>query len=354
MSTTRLVLFDAKSHDESFFAVANQRYGFDLKFMPYRLSAETVGLVPDGCVVCAFVNDELSAPVGAALAAKGVRLVALRCAGYNNVDLQSFFGKIHVVRVPAYSPHSVAEHTLALILTLNRKTHRAYYRTRDHNFTLAGLMGFDLHGRTAGVVGTGKIGRLVAEILRGFGMQVLAFDIHPDAEWAAACGVRMVDQDELFRAADVLTLHCPLTPDSHHLINQRSLALMKDGVMIINTGRGGLINTVDLLAALKNLKVGAAGLDVYEEEDRYFFEDFSNEIVTDDTLSRLLTFPNVLVTSHQAFFTHEALTSIAETTLDNVRAFVDHGQLRNEICYQCGTTPCRRQQQGECWPTPGA
>jgi len=272
----------------------------------------------------------------------------LRSAGYNNVDLRAAYGRIHVVRVPAYSPRAVAEHAVALILSLNRKTHRAYYRTRDGNFSINGFLGFDMYGKTAGVVGTGKIGKAAAEILKGFGMKVLVYDPYPDLSFAELSGVSYVELDELYRRADVVTLHCPLTPETQHMINADSIERMKPGVMIINTGRGKLIDTRALIDGLKSGKVGAAGLDVYEEEGDYFFEDLSAEVITDDVLARLLTFPNVLVTSHQGFFTREALHNIAETTLENIREYAQGGWLRNEICYRCDKE-CKKKERRRCF-----
>jgi D-lactate dehydrogenase len=295
------------------------------------------------------VNDDLSAGVIEKLDGSGVKLIALRCAGYNNVDLKAVFKKIHVVRVPAYSPYAVAEHAAALMLSLNRKTHRAYYRTRDNNFQIDGLLGFDMFGKTAGVIGTGKIGLEMVRILRGFGMRVLAFDPFPKEEAAAEAGFEYVGLDTLYEQSDIITLHCPLTPDNVHMINADSIGKMKQDVIIINTGRGQLINTPDLVDGLKSGKIGAAGLDVYEEEENYFFEDFSSRVVGDDVLARLLSFPNVLVTAHQAFFTEEALTNIARTTLSNISAFFEEGKLQNEVCYKCCDGACRKQEEGKCW-----
>lgn len=333
--TIRTAFFDAKPYDIEFFTAANERHGFELKFLRPRLTPDTVRLAEGFDSVCVFVNDQLDAPVIGHLHAAGVRLIALRCAGYNNVDLNAAHGRLRVVRVPAYSPHAVAEHTVALLLALNRKTHRAFHRTRDGNFSIQGLMGVDLHGRTAGVIGTGRIGRLLAGILRGFGMRVLAFDPFPDPGWAAKAGVEYVGFDRLCREADAISLHCPLTPETRHLINAAAIARMKRGVWIVNTSRGALIDTPALVAGLKSGHVGGAALDVYEEEEGYFFEDLSSAVMADDVLARLLTFPNVLITSHQAFFTREALEQIADTTLANIRAFHAGDPLVNEICRRC-------------------
>ena len=345
----RIAFFDAKPYDTEYFDAANAAGEFELKYFPVRLTADTVRLAIGYDVACAFVNDELDAATADALVAAGIRLVALRCAGYNNVDLEAVWGRIHVVRVPAYSPHAVAEHAVALLLALNRKTHKAYARTRDGNFTLSGLVGFDLFGKTAGIVGTGQIGRIAAGIMRGFGMEILAGDPFPDEAWAAALGARYVPIDELFRRSDVVSLHCPLTKENRHLVDGRVLASMKEGAIIVNTGRGALIDAKALVEALKDGRIGGAGLDVYEEEDEYFFEDHSSAVIQDDVLARLLTLPNVLVTSHQAFLTREALEAISRTTLDNVRLFFDKGELPNEICYRCTLKDCARKTSGKCF-----
>ncbi len=334
-SKPAIAVFDTKPYDQEFFEAANARFGFALRFFRPRLNADTVRMAEGFPAVCVFVNDAVDAPTADALARMGVRFVALRCAGYNNVDLRAAAGRLRVVRVPAYSPHAVAEHAVALMLALNRKTHRAYLRTRDANFSLQGLLGFDLHGKTAGVIGTGKIGRVVVGILRGFGMQVLAHDPFPDSAFAAASGCRYAPLEEIFRASDVITLHCPLTPETAQMIRAETIAQMKKGVTIINTGRGKLIRTKDLIAGLKSGRIGAAGLDVYEEEEHYFFEDYSAGGIQDDVLARLTTFPNVLITAHQAFFTREALANIAATTLENLRCCFAGEPSPNEICVQC-------------------
>ena len=327
---TRVAMFDAKSYDREFF---DARLGEDLavEYFEAKLGPRTARLATGFPIVCAFVNDDLGADVLERLAADGVGLVALRCAGFNNVDLAAAerLG-VSVTRVPAYSPHAVAEHAAALMLTLNRRTHRAYNRVREGNFSLAGLVGFDLHGCTAGVVGLGKIGRCFARIAAGFGMEVVAYDAYPDATVAAELGLRLVDLDELFRLADVISLHAPLTSDTHHLVNRERIAQMKRGAMLINTSRGGLVDAAALVEALKQQRIGAAGLDVYEEESDYFFEDRSDQVIGDDLLARLMTFPNVLVTSHQAFLTRDALGNIADTTLQSVREFVA-GRRRAEL-----------------------
>lgn len=330
----KIAFFDAKPYDVESFQEANKKYGFQIDFFPSHLDEKTAALARGADWVCAFVNDDINRLVIDALVENGISYVALRSAGYNNVDLHYSQGKIRYVRVPAYSPHGVAEHALAMMLTLNRNTHRAFYRTRDLNFSIVGLMGFEMYNKVAGVVGTGQIGRIMAEKLLGIGMQVIAYDPHPAREWAAQKGVRLVDLETLYRESDIITLHCPLTAQTAHMINKATIALMKPGVMIINTGRGKLIRTEDLIDALVEGKVGYAGLDVYEEEEDYFFEDYSSRIVKDDVLARLLTFPNVLITSHQAFFTREALANIAEVTLQNILVWAEGKPLQNEICLQ--------------------
>jgi D-lactate dehydrogenase len=352
--SARIAFFDAKPYDKEAFNLGNQPFGFEIKYLKYHLSAETAALANGYEVVCAFVNDDLSSEVIELLHQGGVRLVALRSAGYNNVDFKAAFGKIHVVRVPAYSPHAVAEHTVALMLTLNRKTHRAFMRTREANFTLQGLLGFDMFGKTAGVIGTGKIGKELIDILLGFKMKVLAYDLYPDKAFEQSRGINYVDLDTLYAESHVISLNCPLTKETTYLINSESLSKMRDEVMIINTGRGKLIRTADLIDALKTGKVGSAGLDVYEEESDYFFEDYSDLILSDDVLARLLTFNNVIITSHQAFFTREALANISETTLQNIRDYLDGKDLNNEICYRCthdGQPTCRKKQgtPGRCF-----
>jgi D-lactate dehydrogenase len=327
----KVAFFDTKPYDEASFRKMNERFGFDIRFHKGHLNRDNVLLTKGADVVCIFVNAVADAEVIDELVANGVKLIALRCAGYNNVDLKAANGRIKVVRVPAYSPYAVAEHTLALMLTLNRKTHKAYSRTREGNFALNGLMGFDMHGKTAGIIGTGKIAKILIQTLRGMGMNILAYDVYPDTEFAKQYDVTYTSLDELYRRSDVISLHCPLTKETEYIINEDSIAKMKDGVMIINTGRGKLIHTHALIEGLKNKKIGAAGLDVYEEESEYFFEDHSNFVMDDDILARLLSFNNVIVTSHQAFFTKEAMQNIAETTLQNIQDFVDDKVLVNEV-----------------------
>lgn len=349
MKCVSIAFYDAKEYEKSFFEEASAGAGIAFKYLRNRLDADTVAMSKGFDGVCAFVNDDLSSDVIGVLAECGISLVALRCAGYNNVDLGAAYGRVHVVRVPEYSPAAVAEHALALILTLNRKTHKAYYRTRDSNFNINGLLGFDLKGKTVGIVGTGIIGKTLIKMLAGFDMEVLAYDIYPDNEFACDNGVSYVSLEELFQRANVISLHCPLTPETVYMINAESISTMKNGVMLINTGRGKLINTKDLIEGLKAGKIGYAGLDVYEEETEYFFEDYSSSVIADDVLARLLTFPNVLITSHQGFFTREALAEIAKTTCGNIRAFFEGEALCNEICYRCGNEQCNHKDAGRCF-----
>lgn len=349
LETIKVAFFDAKPYDIESFDDANRDFGFKITYFKNRLTTETVSLTRGFEVVCVFVNDAVEKEVIDVLVRNGIRLIAVRAAGYNNLDLKALFQKIHTVRVPAYSPHAVAEHAVALMLDLNRKIHRSYYRTRDNNFTLNGLLGFDMHGKTAGVIGTGKIGKVLIGILKGFGMRILAYDAFPDRDFQKTTGFEYTDLDTLYKNSDILSLHCPLTKETYHLIDDSSIAKMKQGVMIINTGRGMLIDSKALIEGLKTGRVGFAGLDVYEEESDYFFEDFSNKIITDDVLARLLSFNNVVITSHQGFFTREAIRNIASTTLENIREFFAVGKLTNEICYKCSTTSCPRKTTGKCF-----
>lgn len=314
----RTLLFSSQHYDRDSFLAAASEFDGELQFQPARLSVDTAALAEDHEVVCAFINDDLSAPVLEILAAGGTRLIALRSAGYNHVDLNAArrLG-LSVVRVPAYSPHAVAEHAVALILALNRRLHRAYNRTRDGDFSLHGLTGFDLVGKAVGVIGTGQIGAVFARIMAGFGCRILAYDPYPNPQ-VQALGAHYLELDELLRQAQVISLHCPLTESTRHLINRESLAHLQPGAMLINTGRGGLVDTPALVEALKTGQLGYLGLDVYEEEAQLFFEDRSDLPLQDDVLARLLTFPNVIVTAHQAFLTQEALAAIAATTLRNI------------------------------------
>lgn len=327
----KIAFFGAKPYDIASFDKVNEKYNYDIRYYKEHLNPNNVVLTQDTDVVCIFVNDTADAAVIDAMVDNGVKLLALRCAGFNNVDLKAAKGKLPVVRVPAYSPYAVAEYSLALMLSLNRKIHRAYWRTRDGNFSLNGLMGFDMHGKTIGIIGTGKIARILIRLLKGFGMRILAYDLYPDMKFAGEEGISYVSLDELYRESDIISLHCPLTDQTKYMIDKDSIDKMKEGVMIINTGRGQLINTNDLIEGLKEKKIAAAGLDVYEEEGEYFYEDKSDKIIDDDVLARLLSFNNVIVTSHQAFFTKEALHNIAETTLQNIEDFRCHRPLVNEV-----------------------
>jgi D-lactate dehydrogenase len=316
-------VFDTKPYDREALERASAGHGIEWHFLEFRLSEETADAVKNAQAVCAFVNDKLDRPCLEELAKNGVQLVALRSAGFNHVDVESAkrLG-LTVTRVPAYSPHAVAEHAVALLLTLNRKTHRAFNRVRELNFSLSGLVGFDLFGKTTGIVGTGKIGRITGEILRGFGMRVLAYDRSPDREWAHQTGVEYIESlPALLQNSDVVSLHTPLTPETRYTIRAETIALMKPGSILINVSRGALVDTKALIRALKSGHIGGVGLDVYEEEEGIFFEDLSGEVLHDDELARLLTFPNVLITSHQAFLTREALSEIARTTVTNIAAF---------------------------------
>ena len=313
----KLAFFDTKSYDIPGFDRYGIPAGVEIKYFEPNLNRDTVTLAAGFDAVCVFVNDTVDAVVVDKLHQLGVKAIVLRCAGFNNVDIKACEGKLRVFRVPAYSPHAVAEHAMALLLTINRRTHKAYIRTRDFNFSLQGLAGFDLYGKTVGIVGTGKIGRVFADICKGFGMKILAYDKFPNPD----AGLDYVDLPELFALADIISLHCPLTEETHHLINADTIAMMKKGVTIINTSRGALVDTEALINGIKEKKVGAACLDVYEEEGDFFYEDFSGHIVQDDKLVRLIAMPNVIVTSHQAFLTSEALDNIAATTVNNLTRF---------------------------------
>jgi D-lactate dehydrogenase len=329
--SVRVAFFDTKSYDKESFDKFNKRYGFEIKYFRYHLIPDNVILAQNAEVVVLFVNDVINKAMIEQLYAFGVRLIALRCSGFNNIDIKAARGKIRVVRVPAYSPNAIAEHSVALMMTLNRKIHRAYFRTRDTNFSLDGLMGFDMYQKTAGVIGTGKIGKELIKILLGFGMEVVASDPFPDEKFAQEKKFQYIPLNQLFNSADIISLNCPLTKETEHLINKNTIDMMKRGVMLINTGRGKLIKTYDLIQGLKSGKIGAAGLDVYEEESQYFFEDLSNRVLTDDILARLLTFNNVIITSHQGFFTKEAMHNIALTTLQNIDDFIKEKELSNEV-----------------------
>lgn len=328
----KIAFYDTRSYDRDAFTAANKNFLFDIDFFDFHLNEKTAFSAKGYDVVCAFVNDTLDSKVLHILKDCGISLVAMRCAGYNNVDLKvaAELG-LKIVRVPAYSPHSVAEHAVALLMSLTRRIPQAYMRTRTGNFTLNGLTGRDLFGLTAGILGTGKIGKIMAEILSGFGMKIELYDVYPDKDWAASHGFEYVMLDKLFKDADVLSLHCPLTDGTKHIVNDKSLALMKNDAVIINTGRGALIDTRALVNALKRREIGGAGLDVYEEESKYFFDDWSVDVIKDDTLARLMTFPNVIITGHQAFLTTNALSAIADVTLGNICDWMNGTALANEV-----------------------
>lgn len=328
----KITFFDTHPFEREAFDKANQNYNHEITYIESKLNSMTAPVAEGSTVVCAFVNDNLKGETLETLKKAGVKLVALRSAGFNHIDLKKA-GELNlkVVRVPEYSPYAVAEHAVALIQTLNRKTHRAYNRVREGNFSLNGLVGSDLHGKTVGILGAGKIGKVFAKIMTGFGCRVLLHDRVRDAEFEGQLGCRYTTKEELFRESDIISLNLPLSPETFHCIDEEAFKNMKKGVMLINTGRGGLINTRSLIAALKTGQVGSAGLDVYEEEEGVFFQDLSGGILPDDVLARLMTFPNVLITSHQAFLTHEALSNIADTTLQNITAFEKGQVLINEV-----------------------
>ena len=334
----KIAFFDTKPYDKPSFDKYGEQHGVEFKYFETKLNEDTAELAHGFDGVCAFVNDTVNAEVIDKLHELGVKVLALRCAGFNNVDMKHAYGKLHVLRVPAYSPYAVAEHTIALLLTSIRRIHKAYIRSKDFNFSLSGLTGFDLHGKTVGVIGTGRIGRVFIDICKGFGMKVLAYDKFPAKEIEDGERVRYVGLDEIFEKSDVISLHCPLTDETHHLIDANALKRCKKGVIILNTSRGALVDAEALLTAIKSRKVGAACLDVYEEESDLFFEDNSGHIMEDDTLARLISMPNVIVTSHQAFLTEEALSNIAETTVQNIVDIFERGQCPNELCYRAGNT----------------
>ena len=331
----KIAFFSSKPYDRQFFELANQTYQWDLVFFDGQLNADTAILAQDFPVVCLFVNDQAPASILEKLAAQGTQLIALRSAGYNHVDLKKAAELgLRVVHVPSYSPYAVAEHAAGLILALNRKLYRAYNRVRDDNFSLEGLLGFDLYGSTVGVIGTGKIGRCFAQIMQGFGCQVLGYDVFPNEAFTAIPHTRYVSLPELLAQSDIISLHCPLLPSTHYLINAETIAQMKPGVMLINTSRGHLIDTQAVIDGIKSHQIGYLGIDVYEQEDELFFEDHSDKIIQDDTFQLLQSFPNVMITAHQGFFTRNALTAIAETTLANIREFEQGKTLSYEVHYQ--------------------
>ncbi len=343
----KVAFYDTKDYDKPSFEYYGGQHDMQFRFLETKLNEDTADLARGCDAVCVFVNDNVNAAVIDRLYELGVKIIALRSAGYNNVDVQAAFGKVHVVHVPAYSPYAVAEHAIALLLTSVRRIHKAFNRTREFNFSLSGLTGFDFHGKTVGVIGTGKIGRIFIDICRGFGMNVIAYDLFPAKD---SC-IRYVSLDELFEQSDIISLHCPLTDATRHLIDAEAIAKMKKGVVIVNTSRGGLINAEALLEGIKARKIGAACLDVYEEEADVFFEDRSGHILNDDLLSLLISMPNVIVTSHQAFLTEEALNNIAETTVSNILSFFENdGICDNELCYRCGNIEkCKKERKERCF-----
>lgn len=326
-----IAFFSTKSYDKEFFTHVNVEFQQKITFLEPALSKETVALAKGYEAVCVFVNDKADSEILTLLKAQGIKLIALRCAGFNNIDLEEAKKQgIKVVRVPAYSPHAVAEHAVALILTLNRKTHKAYNRVRESNFSLENLTGFDLNGKVVGVIGTGKIGTTFARIMHGFGCKILAYDKFPDPTLEKE-GIMYVQKESIFSEADIISLHCPLTPETKHIIDEEAISLMKPNVMIINTGRGALLDTAAIITALKKKQIGYLGLDVYEYEDKLFFKDLSETVIEDELITRLLSFPNVLITAHQAFLTDTALEQIAKTTLTNVSQFEKGETLLNEV-----------------------
>ena len=344
----RIVVFDAKKYDQKSFEPYKDKYEFI--YFKDRLSSSTAILAKDADAVMCFVNDELNDDVLTMLSSYNIHGVFLRCAGYNNVDLLSAYkNKIHIARVPSYSPYAIAEHAFALILSLNRHIHKAYIRSRDFNFNLDGLKGFDLHDKTIGVIGTGKIGRILIDIAKGFGMNVLCYDPYPVVD----SGFTYTSLDEIYKQSDIISLHCPLTKDNHHMINEDSINKMKKDAMIINTSRGGLIDSKAILEGLKEKKIGSVGLDVYEEEANLFYRDNSLKIIDDDTLSLLISMPNVIITSHQAYLTEEALNNIAEATVKNMDEFFNGELINNELCYHCekqkNPAECYRNRKKSCF-----
>lgn len=328
----KIAFFDTHSYDKKSFIQANENFNYEIDFRDYKLNENTALTAKGFDVVCVFVNDIVNEAVIKTLKECGIKLIALRCAGFNNVDLKAADeAGIKVVRVPAYSPYAVAEHGAALLMSLTRHIPQAYLRTKTANFNIEGLTGRDLYGLTAGILGTGKIGQIMADILKGFGMNIIAYDPYPNEEWASKTGARYVTLKEIFTESDVLSLHCPLNEQTKHIVNHDSMKMMKHDAVIINTGRGALIDSKALVHALKHGQIGGIGMDVYEEESKYFFSDWSTDIMTDDVLARLLTFPNVIITAHQAFLTTNALKNLADTTLQNIRDFSDNAKLLNEV-----------------------
>lgn len=327
----KIAFFDTKEYDRKLFDEYNKNYGYEITYLESKLNSETAPLAEGFDAVCIFVNDVVDEKTIQILKKCGVKLIALRCAGFNNVDIKNMDKSIKVVRVPAYSPYAVAEHATALLLDLDRKIYKAYQRTKKYNFTLNGLLGFDIHGKTVGVVGTGKIGKCFINIMKGFGANVIAYDIYKDEAFAKEKDFEYVSLDELYEKSDVISLHCPLTQDNMNMINKSSIEKMKQGVVIINTSRGKLINTNDLISELEKGKIGGLGLDVYEDEEEFFLNDMSNSYIRDKDLSTLLSMPNVVITSHQAFFTKEALNKIASDTCENIKDIFEKGECENEV-----------------------
>lgn len=326
----KIAFFSTQPYDKTFFNKYNDEFSYELDYFETQLNPQTVILIENASIVCVFVNDIVNEEVIRQLAEKGVKIIALRCAGFNNVDLEAAKKyNLKVCRVPAYSPQAVAEHAMAMILTLNRKTHKAYNRVREQNFSLNGLLGFDLFGKTIGIIGTGNIGKAFAKIALGFGCKVLAYDIVQNDQMIKD-GVSFVGLDEIFKSSDIISLHCPLNDKTKHVINKNSIGLMKDSVMIINTSRGALIETACVIEGLKQGKIGYLGIDVYEQEEKLFFKDLSDDIIQDDAIQRLMSFPNVLVTAHQAFFTNEALTQIALVTFSNIKSLLKKNDIENK------------------------
>ena len=345
----KIAFFDAKPYDKPSFDTFGKARGVEFKYFEAKLSPDTVELAKGYDGVCVFVNDTVNDVVIDRLYAMGIKAVALRCAGFNQVDVKHAHGKLHVLRVPAYSPYAVAEHTMAMLLTSVRRIHKAYIRTRDFNFSLTGMTGFDLHGKTVGVIGTGRIGRVFIDICRGFGMRVLAYDKYPSPDVADGQNIRYVEPDELLQSSDIISLHCPLTEETYHIIDKNAIEKCKRGVVLLNTSRGALVDAEALLSGIKSRKIGAACLDVYEEESDFFFEDFSGHILDDDVLARLISMPNVIVSSHQAFLTEEALENIAETTVQNILDIFEKGQCPNEVCQRPADTSPADCKSGRCF-----
>lgn len=334
MKKVKVLFYDMKDYDIDSFETYGKNYNFQMKFLKVKLTEETAYLSKGYDVVSAFTNDNINKATIDILAENKIRLLAMRCAGFNNISLKDIKNRFQVVRVPAYSPHAIAEYTAGMILAVNRKIHKAYVRTREGNFSIKGFMGFDLYKKTVGIIGAGKIAQILIKIMKGFGTEVIAYDPYPDYKVAEELGFEFVDLDTLYRRSDIISLNCPLTKETKYMINRESMKKMKDGVILVNTGRGMLIDSVDLVEGLKDKKIGAAALDVYEEEEEYFFEDRSNQVIEDDILGRLLSCHNVLITSHQAFFTKEAVEAITRTTLDNIKEFADNKPLTNIVPQQ--------------------